>query len=610
VAERPSAWPLAFAPVAPPAPATDASAALIDRAWELAYLDPLQAGALGRQVAERSDAWAGWGWLHVALAEVRCADAGEARRAVERARAVFSAAGEARGTALADEVQAIVLRRANDLGAAAWLQREIDRRSGIAYTHHDRFLAHNSRAITHKLLGEVDVALHHFYAAIEAAEACGWTGPRITALCNLGGYHHDLHNLEDARALSEQALQAARAVGARPAVAIAAANLILVHYAAGDGERARRTAQFLIDQREDLVPGTIERLSLILALGHVGVGEYPQAQAYIDTGAVNAIADGDGKMLWAWLQARCALAAGNPARARTVAEDTLREREALHLADAPFDLMELHRVAADACEALGDTAAALAFVRRAHTLYEQLVGRSARARFAGLRARHELATAQRERDLALDSRRSAEDDRQRLTELNEALQAKVAETERLHEQLREQALRDPLTGLHNRRYLFEAGPAMLELARRQGGRLCVVLIDLDHFKLLNDTYGHTAGDAVLQRFANLLQRTLRRSDVACRHGGEEFVAVMPDIDIDGARAVLERLLDAFGQPPEPNGRRRLPGGSFSAGIAHFPGHGHTLEQLLSRADRALYNAKHLGRARIEQVPLSGFGTFL
>jgi diguanylate cyclase (GGDEF)-like protein len=177
----------------------------------------------------------------------------------------------------------------------------------------------------------------------------------------------------------------------------------------------------------------------------------------------------------------------------------------------------------------------------------------------------------------------------------------------LHAKLREQALNDPLTGLHNRRYLFEVAPGLLDLARRQGKPLCVVLIDLDHFKLLNDTYGHQAGDLVLERFAALLRQMLRRSDVVYRHGGEEFVAVLPDLDGDGAAALLSRLLEAFQALPPAPGRRRTPNGSFSAGIALFPRHGNTLEQLLSRADRALYAAKNRGRARIEQAPRTGFG---
>jgi diguanylate cyclase (GGDEF)-like protein len=322
------------------------------------------------------------------------------------------------------------------------------------------------------------------------------------------------------------------------------------------------------------------------------------------------VGDGDGVAMWAWLQARCHLLRGDTAAARRVAEGTLRERERLGRTDPPYETMQLLDAAADACEQLGDCAAALDFVRRAHRLYEQLVGRSARARWIALRAGHALAEAERERDLARDSHRSAEHDRRRLAELNEALQAQVAQTERLHAQLREQALRDPLTGLHNRRYLFEIAPGLLEIARREGRELAVVVIDLDHFKLLNDTFGHSAGDTVLKRFAALMAQSLRRSDIVCRHGGEEFVVVMPEIDAASAEQVLQRLLEAYQALAIDVGRRRLPRCSFSAGLAMFPLQGHTLEQLLSRADRALYRAKSRGRARIEHTPLTDFGTLM
>jgi diguanylate cyclase (GGDEF)-like protein len=270
--------------------------------------------------------------------------------------------------------------------------------------------------------------------------------------------------------------------------------------------------------------------------------------------------------------------------------------------------MTLHRTLSDAAEQTGDASAALRHLREAHALYERLVGRSARARYIALDITHQLAQARHERDVAVDGRRSVEDDRRRLSELNAALQAQMAETQRLHEQLREQALHDPLTGLHNRRYLFEVAPGLLERARRHNAPLCVVLLDLDHFKLLNDTCGHAAGDLVLQRFGQLLTETLRKSDVVCRHGGEEFVVVMPDVQGDEAQAVTTRLLEAYSSMQLALGRRRLPRGSFSAGIALFPQHGATLEQLLSRADRALYTAKNQGRSRVEQAPGTGFAT--
>ncbi len=600
--------PIAAAGAAAGADAGADADALIQAAWEQCYLDHEAARQLGHRLVLLGGAAAATGWLHVALAEARAGDAGRASQAVDHARAAYGVAPDATGLAWCDEVAAILLRRAGDYAGAARLQGQIDQRADVQRDAMHRFVAHNSRAITAKLLGDTDAALRHFYAASDAASRTGWAGPRITALSNLGGYNHDLYNLEDSRRLSEEALSAAREAGARPALTTAATNLITIYYAGGEPQQARAMVEFMVAHQDELVPNALRRYAVSLALGHLAVGEIDAALAYLQAGAVTAVADGDGLSPWAWVKARCLLAQGDAAGARELAERTLQQRREQRLTDQPYDMMELHKALADACEQLGDHRAALDCMRQVHARYEQLVGRSARARYIALEISHHLAATERERDLAVDSRRTAEDDRHRLAELNGALQAQIAQTESLHAQLREQALNDPLTGLHNRRYLFEVAPGLLDLARRQGKPLCVVLIDLDHFKLLNDTYGHQAGDLVLQRFANLLRQMLRRSDVVCRHGGEEFVAVMPDLSGDDAQALLARLLESFQSlPPEP-GRRRTPNASFSAGIALFPRHGSTLEQLLSRADRALYAAKNRGRARIEQAPRTGFGT--
>ena len=510
--------------------------------------------------------------------------------------------------ALSDELLAIELRRGGDAQASQDLQLDIDARSERGYTDNDQFIAHNSRAITCKWLGRHDDALRHLYRALDAAQRTGWRGPVILALGNLGGLHQDLYNLEDARTLSEKALSAARAAGARQSVGAAAANLIITYHAAGLDTDARAMAEFLLTHPEALVPGAIDLYPLPLALGYLCGGEIEGAQAHLDKGALSTYADNGSVSMWAWLQARVSLARGDAAAARQVAESTITQNRARKPKDQPYDRLELYRAAADSCEMLGDLAAALAHTRRAQALYEELVGRSARARHLALQVSHDVDGARRERDQAVRSQQTAEDDRTRLTQLNQQLQAQMAETEMLQVRLREQALRDPLTGLHNRRYLFEAAPQLLELARRQGGTLCVVVLDLDHFKVLNDTWGHQAGDAVLQAFGKLLTQTLRRSDVICRHGGEEFVVVMPDIGTEGASTTLHRLLAAFALLQVMSRGKTLPGSSFSAGLATFPRHGDTLDQLLSRADRALYMAKDAGRARIELAQTTGFST--
>jgi diguanylate cyclase (GGDEF)-like protein len=590
----------------------------IARLWELCYLDPAAAHTLACSLTGAGGVLAATAWLHVGLYNARFGDIPACNQALTQARAGFDArletndaAGLAAHTsaqALCDEAAGIAVRRSGNYEASALLQAQVDARQGLVRDAMHRFVAHNSRAITAKLQGRTDAALRHIYAAMQAAKETGWAGPRITALSNLGGYQHDLFNLDDARVHSEQALALAREAGVRQVVTIAGINLVVIYYAAGEAQQARAMVEFLVNHPQEQAPGMLDRFKVNLALGHLCVGEIDAALAYLQSSADAGIGDGDGMANWTWVMGRCLLARQDAAGARALLERFVEGRRRSKRQDLPFDAMELNRVLADACEQLGDAQAALQCVRQAQTLYEQLVGRSARARFIALEVSHELEQAQRERDAAVASQHDAESDRRRLAELNTALQAKIDETAMLHAQLSEQALRDPLTGLHNRRYLFEVAPGMLELARRQNSPLCVVLLDLDHFKLLNDTFGHAAGDQVLQRFAKLLTEMLRRSDVVSRHGGEEFVAVMPDIDAEGAQAKIEQLLLAFQAAPTDTGRKRMPRGSFSAGIAVFPKHGSSLEQLLLRADRGLYAAKHQGRARVELAPKTGFGT--
>ncbi len=598
----------------PPAPAGEAALpvgpALLAHAWERCYVDAVEGLAAGRRLSQSADpALAAAGWLHVALGEVRAGDAELAEDALHRACAGLDRAGDRTLRALCDDIAAVLHRRRGDMAAAEASHDAAAARCALQPDPVLRFIAHNARGITAKLAGHFDDALHHAHAAAEAAEESGLVGPRLTAQVNLGSLHQDVYNFDDALDYTEEALRLGRQAGARASVGVAANNLVIIHHALGQPGRAREIACFLGEAVTELPPGGPERYVLARALGHLSAGEYGTAEALLAHGAVNAVLDGDAVMMWAWLKARCRLAAGDAVAARDLGQRTLAERQRERRIDPPFDQLELLRATADACEALGDHRGALAHVRQAHLVFQQLVGRSARARCVALQVQHQLAQARRERDQALHSQRSAQDEHRRVVDLNAQLQAQIAQTELLHAQLREQALRDALTGLHNRRYLFEMAPGLLELARRQGGSLAVVLLDLDHFKLINDTHGHGAGDAVLQRFAALLQQHLRRGDVVCRYGGEEFVAVMPDIDAAGAEALLNRLLEACQQVPHDAGRRRLPRASFSAGVSLFPADGHTLELLLSRADRALYAAKHQGRARVERARSSGFTSF-
>lgn len=194
----------------------------------------------------------------------------------------------------------------------------------------------------------------------------------------------------------------------------------------------------------------------------------------------------------------------------------------------------------------------------------------------------------------ITQRKQAEDE---LKAANERLQAQLEEILRLQGQLREQTLRDPLTGLHNRRYLHETLPRELQRARRENYPVCVVMSDIDHFKAVNDTYGHMAGDLVLQRLAGYLQLRARSGDIVCRFGGEEFLLVLMNITCEDALERAEQLRSAFGAQDILYEERAIRA-TLSMGIAGFPRHADSGEALVGAADRALYQAKSAGRDRV------------
>jgi diguanylate cyclase (GGDEF)-like protein/PAS domain S-box-containing protein len=177
------------------------------------------------------------------------------------------------------------------------------------------------------------------------------------------------------------------------------------------------------------------------------------------------------------------------------------------------------------------------------------------------------------------------------------LQTQLIEIGTLQSQLREQAIRDALTNLFNRRYLEETLERELSRATRESYPLCVIMMDLDYFKDTNDTYGHEAGDVVLKTLAETVTKQIRHGDFVCRFGGEEFVLVMPNIGVEKAKERSENLHRIIGGLNIPYGRFNL-STTMSMGIAWYPEHGKTKEELLRAADTAMYVAKNTGRNRV------------
>lgn len=180
------------------------------------------------------------------------------------------------------------------------------------------------------------------------------------------------------------------------------------------------------------------------------------------------------------------------------------------------------------------------------------------------------------------------------------LTASALQRVRLIDITRRAAITDSLTGAYNRRFFDEMLKKQIALAKRRNEPLGLILADLDHFKNINDTYGHIAGDQALQQIASIMKNSIRSSDILSRYGGEEFVIIMPSIDISNAikkAEGLRRHIESFqfqigsaGQPPQI---------TISIGVSSFPDHGTEYETLIAAADLALYKAKKGGRNRVE-----------
>jgi diguanylate cyclase (GGDEF)-like protein len=230
-------------------------------------------------------------------------------------------------------------------------------------------------------------------------------------------------------------------------------------------------------------------------------------------------------------------------------------------------------------------------------------------RFVLRNIRRLLRTAGRLRSGDLGARTGLTHERDELSQVGQAfddmanaLEQRDLELKQALREVSEQAITDPLTGLFNRRYLLDLLPRELDRADRGGSAVAVLMIDLDNFKRINDSFGHPAGDSVLKALGTTLKDSSRSSDTACRYGGEEFMLVLPDTSVDGAVCKAEDIVERVRQLSVEWEGKPIGPLTASLGIAVFPDHAADCIALVSAADQALYEAKRGGRDRIVVSP--------
>ena len=577
------------------------------RAWNLLHVDSPQARALAEQAIDAA-AGAGdipaLGWARLALGfhMLYYATAAEAAVELKRADACFARCGDRAGQLLAGA----------GIARSMWREGRVQeslaqvlplRDEGVRVLRHEqRGVLLNTIAGCYSAQGDSAQAFAYMFEALRDAGPSSGRGFDTVLHCNLahelqqiGDYEHALQHLD-------QGLARCSGLNNARLFSVLCINRVICLTELG------RAAESLPD------------IAAVLAIPADPSGRGRMAAGY-ETLAIAALRSGD-RALGADLVRR-ALAEGASSlpdeqveRATAAALLALAEGRAAAAVATLGPVLDLARsehveglsvriraqcfaVLSEAQESSGDPTAALGALRQWQALHRVQAQLASRARYQAATLQTELLRLQHRLDENDARRRSTERARAELAGINAQLSKTVEEVQALQQALRDQATRDPLTGLFNRRHLNDALPTLFALAQREAQTLALVIIDLDHFKSVNDQHGHAAGDRLLASFGELLAGQVRRSDVACRYGGEEFCLLMPRTDAAGARRKVQALLRRWRALVFDLDGVTLQGQSFSAGVADTSLANASPDALLKVADDQLLAAKRAGRNRVD-----------
>jgi two-component system, cell cycle response regulator len=577
------------------------------RAWNLLHVDSAQARTLAQGAVEgaskgRDTTGEGWARLALGFHMLYYATAAEAAVELRLAQACFDAVGDRPGYLLAGAGLARSLWRQGQVQQALHLVLPL-RDEGVQVLRHERLgVLLNAVAGCYSAQGDSAQAFAYMFEALRHAGPRGGRGFDTVLHCNLshellqiGDYEHALMHVEQglsrAAALKNPRLRSVlfinRVIGltelGRAADSLPDIEALLALPADSSG-RGRMAAHF-------------ETLAIAaLRAGHTALGAdlvqraWAQGDALLPEERLERIT-ATGLLAHAQSRPNDALAVLLPCADGAV-DDTA----------GPYSIRmraQFFGVLSEVQAAAGQPAAALAALRQCQRLQRMQTQMASLARYQAAALQTELLRLQHRLDENDAHRRSLERARAELAAMNVELTRQVQQVQALQEALVQQATQDPLTGLFNRRHLNDSLPTLFALAQRESQTMALAIIDLDHFKRINDEYGHAAGDRLLEAFGEMLADQCRRSDVACRYGGEEFCLLMPRTDATGARRKVQALLRRWrAQSFDIGDGITLQGLSFSAGVADTTLAPASPDVLLKAADDQLLAAKREGRNRI------------
>jgi len=572
------------------------------QAWKVQYADSARSLTLAEQALVRAlgrgDVEAeGWARLTLGHYRLRYDSPAEALVELEAAQRCFGSCGDRRGEIMVQVAQARCHWRQGQvlepLGRVMALRND-----GMQVLNaEERSMMLNVIAGCHSSRGDSPEAFAYLYQALRESHSSRGHGFDVVLLCNLAHELLQLGDYYEALKYIDEGIERCRRMSNKHLLGVLLLNRVLC----------------LTDlDRPDEAMDEVARLSDLL-------GETARADS-VETCAVMALAAlRAGRIEEA---ARLCETAEEAVSEETLAEEALtliiahaellRTRGEMEQAIAVLDAAEplpaealtlrarclFFQTRAAALEACGDAERALVDLRHWQSLHQDRALMASKGRYQAASLQTELLRLQKQRDESEARRLASERAKAELEEINGKLSQKVREVESLQAALQDQAVRDFLTGLYNRRYLNDVLPPMLALAQRHDEPLALAVIDLDHFKEVNDAYGHAAGDRVLAAFGKLLRARMRRSDIACRYGGEEFCVLMPRTTAAAAQAKLEQILRAWRAMRFDLGGKVLTGASFSVGIAESTTTLGNAETLLNAADHCSLLAKRKGRGRV------------